>query len=151
MLKLEYTPKRITTLLMGAIMAKKMSRSAWDKGVRDYAVWYILQPTSLDGDDTQRQHWDVSSLRELILNGAGGNIVTVTDEFKAWVRYSEGGCALIYNIDIAKQLCSPSEFKKAKNDIENGNYEVNWIETQARALYQASYLIYETFRQMTDQ
>ena len=125
-------------------MAKKMPRSAWDKGVRDYAVWYILQPISLDGDDTQRQSWDIPSLRELILNGAK-DYEHPTDEPLAWQRYSEGGCAIISNYEIAKQLCSPSQFKKA--DIENNN----WIQVQGRALYHAARLIYETFKQMTDE
>lgn len=150
MLTVRYTEKQIATLLMGAIMAKKMPRPAWDKGLREYAVWYILNPIALDGDDTQRQDWNVSSLRELILNGAK-DYQNPHSEYRAWVRYSEGGCAIISNYEIARVLCSPSVFKKVEKSIENGTSDTNWVEIQARALYQAAQLIYETFNQMTDQ
>lgn len=150
MLTIKYTPKHVATLLMGAIMAKKVPRSAWDKGVRDYAIWYILGTIALDGDDTERQHWDIHSLRELILNGAK-DYQRPNDEYRAWVRYSEGGCALIWNIDIAKKLLTPAKFEKEKKAIDNDTSDKNWCHIQAGALYQAAQLIYETFNQMTDQ
>lgn len=148
MLKLEYTPKHVATLLMGGIMSQKMPRSAWDKGVRDYAIWYILQPISL-GVETTPTTWTIPQIRELILNGAK-DYEQPNSEYRAWYRYSEGGCALICDIDIAKQLCTPSTFERAKKAIENGTSDGNWIEIQARALYQAALLIYETFKNMEE-
>ena len=149
MLKLEYTARELCTVLMGGIMAQKMPRSAWDKGVRDYAVWHILDDIRINGFEGEKQTWTIPQIRELILNGAK-DYQRPNDEYRAWYRYSEGGCALIYNIDIAKQLCSPSEFKKVEKAIENETSETNWIEVQSRALYQAAQLIYKTFNDMEE-
>ena len=63
---------------------------------------------------------------EMLLNGAD-----------SWGQYSWGGCSLIYNGDIAERLCSPSEFKKCREGERRPNAREEWLDTQARALYQA--------------
>ncbi len=65
-----------------------------------------------------------------LLNGAGD-----------WHHYSEGGSGLIYNSDIAERYCTPSELKRSKGGELMPNSRENWIELQARALYQANRLI----------
>ena len=149
MLKLKYTARELCTVLMGGIMAQKMPRSAWDKGVRDYAVWHILDGIRINGFEGEKQIWTTQKIRELILNGAK-DYENPNSEYRAWYRYSEGGCALIYNIDIAKQLCSPSAFKKAEKAIENETSETSWIKIQAHALFHAAQLIYKTFKEMEE-
>ena len=108
-------------------------RSAWDKGVKMYAI------ELLDDADANRECPEFTSLQELkeaILNGASD-----------WMQYSEGGLSLIYNTDIAERLCNPSELKKTKNGINNPNSRENWIQCQARALFQAWELIKRVYNE----
>lgn len=115
--------------ISAAIIAElntRKDRSAWDKGVTEYATELA---ESLDNWDKQPE--SVAELREMMLNGA--------DDWKA---YSWGGSSLIYNQDIAERLCSPSELKRVSNKYGNvrgyANARENWCDVQARALYQAA-------------
>ena len=58
---------------------------------------------------------------------------------KDWKEYSWGGRSLIYDQDIAERLSSPSELRKTNNGQRRPNAREEWLDTQARALYQASY------------
>ena len=95
-------------------------RSAWSKGVKLAALELL--------DDLE--HYGLPVSEENLLNGAGN-----------WHHYSEGGCALIYNSDIAERYCTSSELKRCKGGELMPNSRENWIELQARALYQANRLI----------
>ena len=109
-------------------------RGAWNNGVKTYAI------ELLDDAASNRECEEFASLQELkdaILNGASD-----------WMQYSEGGCALVYNQDIAERLCSPSELKKTKNGMNIPNSRENWIQCQARALFQAWELIKRTYNEM---
>ena len=66
-------------------------------------------------------------LEEWLLNGAS-----------TWGEYSWGGSALIYNGDVAKRLCNPSELKRTHNGERRPNSREEWLDTQARALAQAA-------------
>ena len=107
----------------------KPGRSAWSRGVHAYAVELV---ESLDAST------DLSNetlLRKALLNGADD-----------WQQYSEGGCALIYDADIAERLCSPSRLKRCKGGERQPNSRENWIECQARALGQAAFLVRRAYR-----
>lgn len=109
-------------------------RGAWNNGVKTYAV------ELLDDAASNRECDEFSSIQELkdaILNGASD-----------WMQYSEGGCSLIYNSDIAERLCTPSELKRTKNGLNDPNNRENWIQCQARALFQAWELIKRTYNEM---
>lgn len=69
-----------------------------------------------------------------LLNGADG-----------WPQYSEGGCSLIYDPDIAERLCTPSELKKNRHGDRNPNSWETWLQCQARALHQAANRIRKAF------
>lgn len=103
------------------------ARSAWAKGVKDYAVMIIerLEMTEITPEDIANK---------MLLNGAGN-----------WEQYSYGGCALIYDEDIAESLCTPSELRKVTRKDgtirQNANSRENWLDVQARALFQANILI----------
>lgn len=100
-------------------MKKLFARSAWDKGVYDYA-FDILEPL---GDELENVNADT------LMNGTN-----------TWTAYSYGGCALICDDDIAKRMCTPSEYKKYLNaglnsKLSNSDY---WLgNVQTRALFQA--------------
>lgn len=107
----------------------KPTRSAWDNGVKAYAL------ELLDGLQEDIEHgWqdmDVLDspelLKKALLNGAAD-----------WSQYSWGGCSLIYDGDIAKRLCTPSEYKRKRGGDLQPNSRESWLDVQARALYQAA-------------
>lgn len=102
------------------------TRSAWGRGVKAYAL------EILESLENPQEICNVEMLKKAALNGASD-----------WRQYSEGGCALVYNLDIAKRLCNNSELKKTNGGRKNPNARENWIDVQARALSQAGNLIEE--------
>ena len=102
------------------------TRSAWSKGVKEYA-YMILEDIE---DEAIAEATNKRLLEETLLNGA-----------ENWTQYSWGGCALIYDRQIAEGLCSPSELKKTRNGERRPNKREEWLDTQARALYQAFRLV----------
>lgn len=117
---------------IAAEVEQTKTRSAWSKGVKAYAVELVENLA-----EAVRGGWvdetDISNRRLLekaILNGAD-----------SWSQYSEGGCALIYNADIAERLCTASELRKTDNGRKDPNPRENWIDVQSRALFQAAQLV----------
>ena len=117
-------------------------RSAWDRGVKTYAMEMLeeLAESIEQGwrgeDDLCNRHM----IERALLNGAS-----------SWNEYSWGGCSLVYNIDIAKRLCTPSEYKKVSSkgeshfELKAPNAREEWLDVQARALFQACNMICKTF------
>lgn len=107
-------------------------RSYWAKGVKAYAIEMVK---SIDPKKEVSDRFVKSEL----LNGA-----------RDWNQYSEGGCALIYNKDIAERLCTPSELKKLTRSDgslkDRLNSREDWLQCQARALFQAGELVYNIVR-----
>jgi hypothetical protein len=97
-------------------------RSAWRKGVKAYALEMM---EGLDDGFTQAS----------LLNGA-----------ESWRAYSYGGCALIYDADIAERLCASSEYAKTRDGQRAPNARETWLDVQARALGQAATLISSAVR-----
>ena len=115
--------------LASALANLKPGRSAWRRGVHAYAIELV---ESLDDSA------DLSNetlLRKALLNGADD-----------WRQYSEGGCALNYDSDIAERVCSPSELKRCKGGERQPNARETWLECQARALWQAERLVRRAYR-----
>ena len=96
-------------------------RSTWKKGVKDYALEMV---------EFAEIELTPENLKATLLNGA-----------KDWSQYSYGGCSAIYDADIAKRLYTPSELKKKKGGDLQPNTRENWLDVQARALFQAFNLI----------
>lgn len=122
-----------------AIIESRKTRSAWGKGVTAYALELLENLTEygyteLNGLATPDGH----TLTAAMLNGASD-----------WNQYSWGGSSLIYDSDIAERLCTPSELKRTKNGERRPNSREEWLDTQARALYQAAQLIRNTVRNAT--
>ena len=117
--------------LLEAVAAVKHGRSAWSRGVQAYAVELV---ESLEDSADLANEW---MLQKELLNGADN-----------WRQYSEGGCALVYNVDIAERLCSPSELKRNKWGMLPPNGRENWLEVQARALWQAHKVVERAWRKL---
>lgn len=100
------------------------ARSAWRKGVFTYAYQLLC--------NLERENLTVENYQHILLNGA-----------RDWKEYSENGMPFVYDGDIAETLCTPSELKKLQGGSRKPNRYESWIDVQARALWQADYLIYE--------
>ena len=118
-----------TTDLASALATIPAGRSAWSRGVQAYALELV------EGLDASADLSNEVMLQKELLNGADD-----------WRQYSEGGCALVYDADIASRLCSPSELKRCKGGERQPNSRENWIDVQARALWQASALVRRAYR-----
>ena len=107
------------------------AHSAWARGVKAYAAELC---SSLRGaaayaaeTGTPSPLTDRETVRAALLNGA-----------RNWCEYSYGGCALIYDGDIAARLCTASELRRTHNGQRDPNPRETWLDVQARALCQAS-------------
>lgn len=105
----------------------RKTRSAWDRGVNAYALELLDQLEENRRYYEKDEHLHPLELEKELLNGA-----------ENWSQYSWGGSALIYDGDIAKRLCTPSELKRTRNGERRPNAREEWLDTQARALYQAA-------------
>jgi hypothetical protein len=131
------TTAHVFTRIHSTIEAEP-ARSAWDRGVKEYAheLWNSLTEAIEGG------YFDLDDLAapklvaRALLNGASD-----------WEQYSWGGCALIYNEDIARRLCSPSELKRTRDGERRPNAREEWLDTQARALFQAAALLCRIIRE----
>ena len=118
-----------TSDLVSALATIPAGRSAWSRAVYTYAIELVEGLESSDDLSNERL------LEKAMLNGAGD-----------WQQYSEGGCSLVYDADIAERLCSPSGLKRCKGGERQPNARENWLECQARALSQASALVRRAYR-----
>lgn len=114
-------------------LEKLTPRSAWNQAVLSDAVDLVQ---NLDCSEVPNS-W--AELRALLLNGA-----------RNWQEYSYGGCALVYDEDIARHYCTNAELRKvtrADGTIsDRANAAETWLDVQARALSQAAILIRESAR-----
>lgn len=118
--------KKMTKIELLKMIENTKERSAWGRGVNEYAYKLV------ENLETNEITTDMHELENLLLNGAD-----------SWEEYSWGGCSLIYDCDIAERLCTPSEFKKTKGGERKPNNREEWLDVQARALFQAAHKIYK--------
>lgn len=112
-------------------------RSAWDKGVDLYAS-ELLDKIAEEVKYCEECGGEMPEISQtFMLNGA-----------ESWQQYSDGGCSLCYNKDIAERLCTPSELKRTRGGMRNPNSRETWLDVQARALHQAARIIMEEFRKI---
>lgn len=109
-------------------------RSAWDKGVKKIAENLL--------DKYEEIVWHREGLdpvppltEKTVLNGASG-----------WEQYCYGGCAMIYNREIAETLCTPSELIRTEYGRKAPNSSETWMGVQVRAHVQAWALIKRCMR-----
>ena len=116
------------TVLAETIRAElnaRHDRSAWNKAVTLYAL-DLLDDVQEGADNMERLPLDGEELEQWALNGAS-----------CWEQYSNGGCSICYNADIAARVCTPSELKRKHGGTYEPNSRETWLDVQARALYQA--------------
>lgn len=115
---------------MAEIITAAPARSAWARGVRAYAAELCgnLRGAAAYAAETGTPSplTDRETVRAVLLNGA-----------RDWSEYSWGGCALIYDGDIAARVCTPSELRRTHGGQRDPNPREAWLDVQARALCQA--------------
>ena len=104
----------------------RKDRSAWNKGITLYAL-ELLDGYQERAEYEGREAADRAEFKAWLLNGAD-----------SWESYSYGGSSLIYNGDIAERLCCQSEYKRTREGERRPNSREEWLDVQARALYQAA-------------
>lgn len=108
-------------------------RSAWKKGVLSYA--YILLENVFDGIKCEYFNpFEVDITDYLVAKYCYNGARNATE-------YSYGGCALIYDEDIAIQLCAVGELRRCNFGRKQPNNRETWLDVQARALFQAAELL----------
>lgn len=126
--KIEY-PSLSAVLAAKLVIHGRHVRSSWNKGVMQYAL-ELLPAIQSKANEFERKPRSCSEVRRWALNGAAG-----------WWAYSEGGCSLIRDSDIAERLCTPSELKRKRGGELAPNSRESWLDVQGRALHQACNLI----------
>lgn len=101
------------------------AKSAWDRGVLIYALEIF---------DNYIEASDIDSNKQIIEKDL---LIGASD----WSEYSWGGFSLIYDEDICKRLSTPSEQKRTRYGELKPNSNEEWLDVQARALYQASKIV----------
>lgn len=94
------------------------ARSKWDKSVLEDALFLL--------ESCEEDELFLATFEKKLLDGAD-----------SWEQFSWGGCALVYNSDLARHYCTPSELRRTKNGRLPPNKNEQWLDVQARALYQA--------------
>ncbi len=110
-----------------AEIRKAKPRSAWENGVKTYAIELLDKQKEWRGGAF---NLDTSNYKKVILGGA-----------QDWKQYSEGASTLIYDEDIAKRLCNKSQLTKTRNGELRPNPKESWLDVQVRALYPADMMI----------
>ena len=114
-------------------------RGAWGRGVTAYAIELLDELEEARRAGYAAEALDNTALLEkAMLNGE-----------EDWTRYSWGGCSLIYDKDIARRLCSPSELKRTRDGERRPNGREEWLDCQARALFQACNRIKKAWGRVT--
>ena len=115
---------------MAEIIEALPARSAWSRAKKEYAAELLsnLRGAAAYAAETGTPSplADRETVRAALLNSA-----------RDWSEYSWGGCALIYDGDIAARVCTPSELRRTHGGQRDPNPRETWLDVQARALYQA--------------
>ena len=106
------------------------TRSCWERGVQGFAL-DLLENYKNICEYCENNGQPVPELNEeTLLNGADD-----------WNAYCYGGCALIYDGDIAEALCTPSMLKKKDGGRLAPDSRHTWMDLQRGAYKQAYRLL----------
>ena len=110
-------------------LKSRKDRSTWSTAVTSDAIEII---DGLEGETVEAD--GIRDFERQLLNGA-----------QDWSAYSYGACALVYDCDIAERYCTPSELKRTRHGERRPNDHEEWLDVQARALYQAARRAYKAY------
>ena len=113
------------------------TRSAWNKGVKAYALELLGQFEEWSEYNEQNGERVPELDERTALNGASD-----------WDAWAFGGCGLCYDAYIAERLCTPSELRKTKGGIYPPTGANSWLLVESHAMRQAWRMIAEAVRKL---
>lgn len=136
----------ILTAVLTALQNQKPARSHWERAVIEDAIDMLQEAIDNLRDNPDEAPRDLTALTAELLNvstrtlrdwgrddGNGG----IKDLYKCAHESSWGGSHLCYDSDIARHYCTPSELKRTRDGARRPNAREDWLDVQARAIYQA--------------
>ena len=127
------TPANLSTLR--GLVSSSSARSAWSRGVRAYALDLLDNIEEMSEYNINNYGEYLAISEEVALNGAG-----------CWSNYAAGGCGLVYTSAILERLCTASELRRLSPSCRS---DIDAIDIEARALYQAWRLIAENLGKLS--
>ena len=115
------SPQTLTNLR--GIISESRARSAWSRGVNDYALDILDNLEEYANYEFENNGVFPPLSEPLALNGADN-----------WQHYAAGGCGLVYTSAILERLCTPSELRRLSR---SSRCDIDAISLEARALFQA--------------
>lgn len=136
----------ILTAVLATLQNQKPARSHWDRAVIEDAEEMLQEAIDNLRDNPEEAPRDLTALTAELLNvsirtlqswgGDNGN-GGIKDLYKCTHESSWGGSHLCYDYDIARHYCTPSELKRTRDGERRPNAREEWLDVQARAIYQA--------------
>lgn len=136
----------ILTAVLATLQNQKPARSRWDRAVIEDAEEMIAEVIDNLRDTPEEAPRDLTALTAELLNvsirtlqswgrdnGNGG----IKDLYRCAHESSWGGSHLCYDSDIARHYCTPSELRRTRDGELRPNAHEEWLDVQARAIYQA--------------
>lgn len=114
--------------IRGTLAALPPARSAWDRGVREYASWLLDKL-----ECSRRNAYMPNNGRALLTDLRGGS--------KTWAYFRP-------DAEICATLCSPSEQRATRHGQRKPNKAETWADVSARACSQAATLICHAARDL---
>lgn len=134
------------TAVLTNLKNQKPARSRWDRAVIEDAEEMIAEAIDNLRDTPEEAPRDLTALTAELLNvsistlkswgrddGNGG----IKDLYRCAHESSWEGSHLCYDHDIARHYCTPSELKRTRDGQRRPNAREEWLDVQARAIYQA--------------
>lgn len=136
----------ILTAVLTAIQEQKPARSKWERAVMEDAEEMLLEAIDNLRDNPEEAPRDLTELTAELLNvstntlkywGGDDGHNGIRNIYQCAHESSWGGSHLCYDCDIARHYCTPSELRRTRDGQRRPNARDEWLDVQARAIYQA--------------
>lgn len=134
------------TAILATLQNQKPARSRWDRAVIEDAIDMLQEAIDNLRDDPEEAPRDLTALTAELLNvsistlkswGGDDGYNGIRSLYQCAHESSWGGSHLCYDYDIARHYCTPSELKRTRDGQCRPNAREDWLDVQARAIYQA--------------
>ena len=136
----------ILTEVLTVLKNQKPARSKWERAVVEDAEEMLFEAIENLKDTPEEAPRDLTSLTAELLNvsirtlrdwGGDDGHNGIRSLYQCAHESSWGGSHLCYNSDIARHYCTPSELRRTRDGARRPNAREEWLDVQARAIYQA--------------